>query len=110
MPKKKKVDNKGLVKMVQDGVPQKEVMEAFGFKTSNQFKIAYLNALMETGQAPVISRARGGAKASGPSREVAVNKRGSLIVPKELVEELGLRQGDSFEVRKSKAGLSLKAK
>lgn len=110
MPKKKKVDNKGLVKMIQGGAPQKEVMDTFGFKTSSQLKIAYLNALMESGQAPEISKARGGAKSDAPSRIVVVNKRGSLIVPKNLVEEFGLRPGDGFEVRKSKAGISLKAK
>jgi len=37
-----------------------------------------------------------------------VGVRGSLIIPRKLAEELGLRKGDAFDVRKSKSGLSLK--
>jgi AbrB family looped-hinge helix DNA binding protein len=37
-----------------------------------------------------------------------VNKRGSLVIPKAVVEDLGLKEGAAFTVRPSKAGLSLK--
>jgi bifunctional DNA-binding transcriptional regulator/antitoxin component of YhaV-PrlF toxin-antitoxin module len=41
---------------------------------------------------------------------ISINKRGSLIIPKELVEQFGFNIDDAFEVRKSAAGLSLKKK
>jgi hypothetical protein len=108
MAKKKKIDSAGLMKMVQDGKPQKEIMDKFGFKNSNQLKVAYANALMQTGKVPEIKSSRGGAAAKGVKRDVSVNKRGSLVIPKALVEELGLKAGQTYHVRPSKSGLSLK--
>jgi bifunctional DNA-binding transcriptional regulator/antitoxin component of YhaV-PrlF toxin-antitoxin module len=37
-----------------------------------------------------------------------VGKRGSIIVPKGLVAELGFVENDKFLVRKTKSGISLK--
>ncbi len=107
MPRKIKVDYKKLLKMVNDGVPQKEIMAELGLKTSPQFKTAYLNALIETGQVtkPAGSRVK---QAKPVSREVTVNSRGSLTIPKALVADLGIKVGEKFTIRKSRAGLSLK--
>ena len=41
-------------------------------------------------------------------KEVSINKRGSLIIPKYLVQDMGFKEGDTFEARKTKAGVSLK--
>jgi AbrB family looped-hinge helix DNA binding protein len=107
MPKKKAVDSKKLIKMVKNETPQPEIMKAFGFKTSVQLKSAYMNALIEAGEVPAITKARGTAKAV-TTNEVTVGKRGSVIIPKGLVEELGFVENDRFLVRKTKAGISLK--
>ncbi len=107
MPKKKKVDAKKLIKMVKDETPQPEIMKAFGFKTSVQLKNSYMNALIEQGSVAPIKKGRGAAKKT-ISNEVNVGKRGSIIVPKGLVEELGFVENDTFLVRKTKAGISLK--
>jgi hypothetical protein len=107
MPPKKKIDEEALLKMVQDEVPQKEIMERFGFKTSTQLKVAYTNALMSAGKVPEIKSGRGrGSKP--PKTTIVVNKRGSLIIPKNLVVHCGLKEGQSFEVEKSKTGLAVK--
>jgi len=49
---------------------------------------------------------------SRPERDqpgkVSLNKRGSFIIPKQLVEVLGIRIDAKFKVKKSQAGLSLK--
>ena len=58
MARKKKVDNTALIQMIKDDVPQNEIMAKLGFKTSTQLKVAYANALMETGNAPVLSTGR----------------------------------------------------
>jgi hypothetical protein len=107
MPKKKVIDSKKLIKMVKDETPQAEIMKAFGFKTSTQLKTAYMNALIEDGTVPAIVSGRGTAKAT-ISNEVTVGKRGSIIVPKGLVAELGYVENDRFMVKKTKTGLSLK--
>ena len=108
MPRKKKIDNAKLIQMVKDNVPQSELMATFGFKVSTQLKVAYANALMEAGAVPVLKTGRGKAAREALEQTAAVNKRGSLIVTKELVERFGYKVTDAFEVRKTKAGFTLK--
>ena len=93
--------------MIEDGIQRPEIMKKFQFKTSTQLNLAYLNAQMTAGKIPEIVGGRGGAK-SKPTNEVKIGKRGSLIIPKGMVESLGLGIGDKFTVRKTKAGISLK--
>jgi hypothetical protein len=109
MPPKMDVDNAALIEMIKNKVPQNQIMEKFGFKTSTQLKVAYANALMETGQAPILVSNRG-KKSKQLNNRISINKRGSLIIPKELVDHFGFKMDDAFEVRKSAAGLSLKKK
>lgn len=108
MPKKKDVNAKALIKMIEDEKPQSEVMAKFGFKNSNQLKVAYTNALMETGKVPPLVKAATGSASVKRFNTITVNKRGSLIIPREMVEQFGLGQGDTFTVRKTKTGVSLK--
>jgi AbrB family looped-hinge helix DNA binding protein len=61
---------------------------------------------MNAGQVPGLKSTRKAAQA--PDKKVVVGKRGSLVIPKALVEVLGLQAGDGFVVRKTKAGISLK--
>ncbi|MBU0514890.1 MAG: AbrB/MazE/SpoVT family DNA-binding domain-containing protein [Proteobacteria bacterium] len=108
MPKKLQVDAKKLLKMVKDGVPQKEIMSRLGFKTSTQLKTAITNAAMAEKILPPLVGGRKGGKQVAIKKNVKVNSRGSLIIPKQLIDAYGLKVGDSFEVRRSKAGMSLK--
>ena len=111
MPKKKSFNYEKLIKAVDSGAPSKEIMEKFGIKTSSQLKSAYLDALVETGQVKgVVSSRSGRAKAKKDSKEILVNKRGSIVVPRSLVEEFGFAIGEAFTVRKTKSGVSLKKK
>jgi hypothetical protein len=41
-------------------------------------------------------------------KEAIVSKRGSVVISKGLISELGFAEGDKFAVRKTKAGISLK--
>ncbi len=107
MPPKKKVDYAKLVKSIESGKRQSEVIKEFNFKSVAQFKNHYLNALIETGKAPEIKVGRISSKAA-PARDVAVSKRGSVVIPKGLVDEMGFAAGATFAVRKTKAGISLK--
>ena len=99
MPKRKVVDHEKLIQMVQDGAPQYDIMKKFGYGTATQLKVAYANALIQSGQVPGIAGGRGTGKAAkAAAKEVKVGKRGSIIIPAEMVEELGIGADDRFTV------------
>ena len=85
MPAKKKVDYTKLLKLVESGKHQAEIMKVFAFKTAAQFKNHYLSALMKAGKAPEITTSRA-SKKSAPAKETSVSKRGSIVIAKGLVE------------------------
>ncbi|MEW5721991.1 MAG: hypothetical protein AB1896_02720 [Thermodesulfobacteriota bacterium] len=108
MPKRKVVNFEKLLKAVESGKTSKEIMDTFGIKTSAQLKSMYLDALVSKGKAKGIP-GRGGKSGAGPkSKAIMVNKRGSLVISKELVSEMGFNIEDAFTVRKTKSGISLK--
>jgi len=107
MPRKKAIDGASLIKMVEDGVPRPEIMKKFKLKTSSQLTIAYAKAQMEAGKIAGILGGRGGATAK-ESIVITVGKRGSVIIPKDMAEGVGVTVGDKFSVRKTKAGIALK--
>ena len=108
MPKKKALDAGKLIKMVEDEVPAAEIMKKMGFKTSTQLKAAYMSALVAEGKVPAIKGGRGGKKAD-KAKLLKVGKRGSIIIPAEIVADMGIEADAKFTIRKSKSGLSLKA-
>jgi len=105
MPDNQIIDYKMLFKMVKNGTHQKEIMKAFKFKTAAQLKNHYLTALMEEGNAPKLKSGR--VKKPAVTQGILVNKRGSLIIPKELVQDMEFTEGDKFKIRKTKSGISL---
>ncbi len=109
MAKKKVIDLKALIKAVESGLPRKEIMNQFGFSSPVQVNTYYLDALIETGRARAISGRKPKAGRGKNQNTVKVTKRGSISVPKELIEEMGYKEGDSFIVNKTRAGLILKA-
>ncbi len=106
MPAKKKVNGARLIKMVESGKHQRDIMKEFKFNTAAQLKAHYLDALMQAGKAPEIKSGRAKAKAAA-SKEVLVSKRGSVVIPKGMVTEMGFKEGNKFGVRKTKSGISL---
>jgi hypothetical protein len=109
MPRKMTVDSAKLLKAVESGIPSKDIMKDFGIKTSAQLKSLYLDALIEQGKAiGITGRGQRGRKAVGGDQEIRVNKRGSLVIPKGMVEEMEFDEGDIFVIRKTKSGLNLK--
>jgi len=106
--KRKEIDNEALLKMIKEEKPQSEIMEKFGFKNSTQLKVAYANALMDSGDAPKIKGAGRGKKDKPVNTKIKVNARGSLIIPKALVDSLKIGTDQIFEVKKTAAGISLK--
>ena len=107
MPKKKALDTAKLIKMVEAETPQAEILKKMRFKSSAQLKMAYMNALVAEGKVPAIKGGRGTREAAS-AKGVAVGKRGSIVIAKDLVEKLGIGSKDRFTVRKTKAGIALK--
>jgi hypothetical protein len=107
MPAKKKVNYKKLIEAVKSGKSQSEIIKDFNFNTTAQFKSHYLDALIQSGQAPEIKTGRAPKKAE-PAKEALVNKRGSVVINKGLVADMGFEEGDKFLIRKTKSGISLK--
>lgn len=108
MPAKKKINGAKLIKLVESGKHQLEIMKAFKFNTAAQFKAHYLDALMKAGKAPAIKSGRSKAPVRS-DKDVLVSKRGSVVIPKSVIEEMGYKEGNKFTVRKTKSGISLKA-
>ncbi len=108
MPKRKAFDAKKLIKMVKDETPQPEIMKAFGFKTATQVKAAYFKALVDAGEISGIVGGRGGPKKTAAPKTVKIGKRGSIVIPADMVNNLGLGSGGKFAVRKTKVGVTLK--
>ena len=108
MPKRRIVNYKDLVKMIKNGSLQPEILEKFGFKNSTQLKVAYANALMNTGVAPKIKGKGKSKKAKPVNTKVAVNGRGSLIIPKALVDSMKIKADQIFNVKKVASGIQLK--
>lgn len=108
MPKRLVVDSDELIKAIESGVPSKEIMARFGFKTLAQLKSQYLDALTSQGKVKAIPGRTGRGRPSAKVLEVKVNKRGSLVLPQKMVAELEFEEGDTFRVRKTKSGISLK--
>jgi short-subunit dehydrogenase involved in D-alanine esterification of teichoic acids len=103
--RKKLVEHNALVQAIEMGNPKKEVMERFGYKSLSALKVAYLNALIALDKVTALNGQR---KVKKVDNKVKVNSRGSLVIPKKLVDHLGLNESDSFKVEKNGSGLYLK--
>ena len=98
MTRRRKVDASRVIEAVESGRLSKDVMDGFGVEKPSNI------------------RGRRRRRRLGPTEadaghvlaDVTISKRGSLVLPKELVEELGFGLNDTFIARKTKAGILLK--
>jgi hypothetical protein len=98
MPKKKEVNFQKLIERIEDGAEEPTLLQEFEFKTSAQLKSAYFDALVKLKNVPPISQAK----------IVTIKKRGSITINKQLVQEFGFKEGDSFEIKKDGYNIFLK--
>ena len=106
MVRKKLVDHNALVQAIEMGQPKQAIMQKFGYKSLGALKIAYLDALVALEKVPDVKK---GSKEKKVDNVVGINARGSLVIPKKLVDALGLDQNALFLVEKEGSGLRLKA-
>ena len=103
MTKRRRVDASKLIEAVESGRLKKDIMDLYGVEApSKKSKVSGL-------------RRRRGRQSDGtldvgffPNVELRITKRGSLVLPRSLIEELGYEQGDEFIARKTKVGISLR--
>jgi len=105
MVRKKLVDHNALIQAIEMGQDKQDIMQKFGYKSLGALKIAYLDALVALEKVPDVKK---GGKQKKVDNIVGVNSRGSLVIPKKLVEALDLDQKALFRVEKEGAGLCLK--
>lgn len=102
---KKLVEHNALVQAIEMGVEKHEVMEKFGYKTSSTLKTAYLDALIALEKVTPLNNKR---KKKEVDKTVKINSRGSIVIPKNLVDLLELNAIDLFRIEKTNGGISLK--
>jgi hypothetical protein len=107
MERKRLVDHNDLIKAVEAGFSKHELMKKFGYKTLGALKIGYLNALMALDKVPAVNTK---SREKKVDNVVGINSRGSLVIPKKLVDALGLDKTTLFHVLKDGVDLNLKAK
>lgn len=105
--KKSLVEHNALVQAIEMDKSLEEINRKFGFKNSNQLKLAYVNALIALGRIVAPPTASRGKTKKPVDRNVTVNDRGSLIIPKALVQDLEIDPDARFEVEKSPEGISI---
>ena len=105
MARKKLVEHNALVQAVEMGRPKEEIMEKFGFKTTAALKVAYFDGLAALDKIQDINKGR---KEKPVDNKININGRGSLVIPKKLVEHLELDESDTYEVMKNGTSLMLK--
>jgi hypothetical protein len=98
-----------LMEMVKKGIPDKEIMEKLGIQTKASLKRLYYDALVEAGKIKDIVTERNPKKARARRRPLTIGKRGTIILSNLLlIDQLGFKKGDKFDVAKRKDSIILK--
>ena len=105
MAQKKLVEHNALLQAVEMGMTKDAIMEKFNFKSMPELKMAYYDALVALDK---IKDVKKGQKLKKVDNKVSINSRGSLVIPKKLVDDLDLGEMDTFKVVNSDSGLMLK--
>jgi hypothetical protein len=103
--KKKLIEHNALLQAIEMGTDKEEVMQRFGYKSASTLKVAYLDALMALDKVPAVNNKRQKKKTENI---VKISNRGNLVIPKNIVDLLGLSESDHFKIEKTSFGLSLK--
>ncbi len=104
MAQKKLVEHNALLQAVEMGMSKDAIMEKFNINSLPELKVAYFDALVALDK---IKDVKKGNKTKKVDNKVSINSRGSLVIPKKLIDELDLGEMDTFEVVKNDSGLML---
>jgi hypothetical protein len=101
---KKLVEHNALLQAVEMGMTKETILEKFSFKSWQELKMAYYDALVALDKIEDVTK---GSKPKKIDNKISINSRGSLVIPKKLVDDLDLGEMDTFKVVKSDSGLML---
>ena len=104
MAQKKLVEHNALIQAIEMGMTKEAIREKFNFKNLQELKLAYYDALVALDK---IKDVKKGHKPKKVDNKVSINSRGSLVIPKKLIDDLDLGEMDTFKVVKSDSGLML---
>ena len=104
MAQKKLVEHNSLLQAVEMGMTKDAIMEKFNIRSMPELKVAYYDALVALDK---IKDVKKGQKPKKVDNKVSINSRGSLVIPKKLIDDLDLGEMDTFKVVKSDSGLML---
>ena len=104
-----KVEVKKLIEMVEERLPDKEIMKELGIQSRASLKRIYYDALVEAGKIKDIMTERKIKKATPERRALRIGKRGTMLLSnKLLIDHLGFQKGDKFSIGKRKDSIVLK--
>ena len=106
MVRKKLIDHNALIQDIETGRDKQAIMQKFGLKTLGALKTAYLDALVALDKVPAVKQAK---KKKKVDHHIGINNRGTLVIPKKLVDALNLDDKMLFKVEQQGADLLLKA-
>ena len=104
-----KVEVKKLIEMVEERLPDKEIMKELGIQTRASLKRIYYDALVEAGKIKDIMAERKMKKAKPERRALRIGKRGTILLSSALLtDQLGFKKGDKFSVAKRRGSIVLR--
>jgi hypothetical protein len=101
---KKLVEHNALLQAIEMGMTKETIMEKFNFKSLQEFKVAYYDALVALDKIKDVKKGR---KPKKVDNKVSINSKGSLVIPKKLIDHLDLGEMNTFRVVKGDTGLML---
>ena len=104
MAQKKLVEHNALLQAVEMGMTKEAIVEKFNFKSPQEFKVAYYDALVALDKIKDVKKDR---KPKKVDNKISINSKGSLVIPKKLIDHLDLGEMDTFKVVKGDNGLIL---
>lgn len=102
MPRKKKETKSAtaILKTYSAGASLAELKDKYGIRGKSQLASAVLDALIETGKMPALTRGRA-KKPAQIEHRVAVNKRGTIVLPKAaVIDAFRCSRGQFFVARR----------
>lgn len=94
MARRRKIDASRVIEAVKSGRISKDVMDEFGLGRESSTPGKRKKAIEPAGY--------------GEHGRITVSKRGSLVLPRSLMEKMGFEIGTAFEAKKTRSGIILK--
>jgi len=97
----KRKSSSALVRDYTAGATLGELKKKYGIRGKTQLATAVLDSLIKEGKMPPLAPSGRGGAPDQRDFKVSVNRRGTLILPKEaVIEAFRAREGQAFTVRK----------